>query len=778
MPSSPSADRLPRLPWLPWTTAAGLLLLHLALAAPLRGPVLFGDETAYLGMARFLAGRAPDLQLASRAMRHGAYLSTGYSVLLAPLCALAASPLASYRAALAVNAVCAAAAFLVLAAFGRRTLGMGPGPAVLAALAASLYPAFLLEPLLSWTEALLILLVPGLVLAMQRLAERRTVGAALLVAALAGGTYWVHQRTLGLLALTLAVLALLHRRFALPLRAALTAAGGTLGIAAVARLVNGAVWAAVSPHGTPLSEAGLVASVLRPAGLWQAALSTVGQLWYLAAATLGLGLLGAVELASPHPPGPPLPPPLAPSPGEGGSAAEAGRWRPSPGEGARGGGRGVGGEGSTARLGAAFALAAAAVLFFTSAAFTIVPDRVDKLFYGRYWEPALGMILVAALARLFAGPLRWRTIVPLALAAPLLGGALVALRGKGAFEGLLNDLNIFGVTPWVLAMGRVRVLRISGMAAGLALAVLALARRRPGMAAVAVAALFTVGGLFVQRTALVPGSRATQASLRIPVRLREIPGHDAVAYDEGHLTDRGFYAYPFWIDRKEGDGRHLLWFDSRTGPPPAPLVISARAWPEAPRGARLVYPESAGDQGLWVLPGSAQERLAAAGSLIPLDPAAPLPDAACRSRISRLSPQADGMVRVASGGTAVLPVRVAHRGMGAPWVAAGALANPGGAVRVGVVWSRKDGGEGRVSDERTELPYTLAPGEEAAVDVALVARTTGGEPLPPGSYEVQISLVQELVRWFPDDGDGALTVPVEVRALGIIDRLREIAFGG
>jgi hypothetical protein len=316
-------------------------------------------------------------------------------------------------------------------------------------------------------------------------------------------------------------------------------------------------------------------------------------------------------------------------------------------------------------------------------------------------------------------------------------------------------------------------------AAVLGLGVLALARRRPVVAAVAVAVLFTTGGLFVHRTALVPGSRATQESLRIPVRLRQIPAGSAVAYDEGHLTDRGFYAYPFWIDRF-GDGRRLLWFDSRTASPPAPLVISARAWPEAPPGTRLVYPESPGDQGLWVLPGSEQERLAAAGSLISLDPTAPLPDAACRSRIERTD--STGPVRVVSGGTAVLRLRVAHRGTAAPWVAAGALPNAVGAVRLGVLWyprqQENDGDGSQASDQRTELPYTLVPGEEAAIDAVLVARATGGEPLPPGSYEVRISLVQELVRWFKDSGDGVLTVPVEVREKGIVDRIGEIALGG
>jgi len=722
----PAANRLR------WLVFAGLLLLHLGLAAPLRGPILFGDETAYLGMARFLVGRAPDLRLASPAMRFGAYLATGYSALLAPLCALAASPFANYRAALAVNAVCAAAAFLLLASFGRRCLGLSPQQAVLAAAAASLYPAFLLSPLLTWTESLLFVLVPGLVLAMQRLAERPTVSAALLAGGTAGFMYWVHQRTLGLLVLTLATLFLLFRRSRLGARPALAAAGAALGLAAVARLVNGAVWAAVSSRGHPLTEAGLLARVLRPEGLREAALASLGQLWYLSAATFGLGLLGAVALARQA------------------TARDAGAE----------------GEGPAQRLGAGFAVAAFAVLFLTSAAaFTLVPDRVDKMFYGRYWEPALGLALTAALARLLTGPPRWPSFAATALAAPLLGILLVAARGHAAFDGLLNDLTILGVTPWVVLLGgKVRVLRIAGLTAGCGVALLALARRRPAAAAAVLAALFTAAGLLVETERILPYHRIAEATLRIPVHLGRLPAGLAVAYDEGHFTDRGFYAYPFWID-----GRRLLWFDSRSEAPPAPLVISARSWPEAPPGARLVYPESFGDQGLWILPGSEQSRLAAAGFLLPPDPASPLPAAACRSRLERVGD--DGPVHLVTGGRTEVRLRVAHRGTAAPWVATSVLPDAGGAVRLGILWQRQGV---QVADRRAELPYTLMPGEEVTAATVLEARAADGTPLPPGAYAVRIVLVQELVRWFPDTGDSGLTIPVEVKEKGIVDRLREL----
>ncbi len=694
--------------------AAALLALHLGLAAPLEGPMLFGDETAYLGMARFLAGRAPDLQLASPALKHGAFLSTGYSLALVPAGFLA-SPRMTYQATLVFNALCAMALFLALAAFARRVLGLPPRRAILAGLAGSLYPAAVLLPKLAWPESLLSLLVVLLPLAFLRLAERRALGPAVLFGLTAGAACWVHHRALPILALSLLTLAFLVFRRALTVGPALAGAAAALLPAFAGRMTNAWVWERLSSRGTPLSEIGLLASLLRPEGLWQSFLSLIGQLWYLAAATAGMALLGAWALA------------------------RIAREEPA---------------GSPRRQTAAFALLSGAALFALSVAFVIVPDRVDKLFYGRYWEPALGLLLAAAVAFLFErrpGPAAFAVV---AIAPLALGEALVTLRGGGAFLGLFNDLNVLGVAPWTVAFGQVRVLWISALTTAAGLLVLALARWRPASGAIVLAALFACGSLYVWGAHIVPINRGAQTTLRIPVRLAEMPPGAPVAYDEGHLTERTFYAYPFWIS-----GRRLRWFDSRVAEPPAPLVISAREWPEAPPGARVIYPENVAGHALWVLPGEVQEHLAAAGALFPADLAAPLPPEACRARITPDEERA-GPLHVDSGESVSVPLHLAHAGTGVPWAAAAALESPAGAVRIGLLWFR----DGQLAaDRRAELPWSMAPGEEVAFDLPLEARAPDGTPLPPGTYEVRISLVQELIRWCDETGDGSLTLPVEVR---------------
>ncbi len=135
----------------------------------------------------------------------------------------------------------------------------------------------------------------------------------------------------------------------------------------------------------------------------------------------------------------------------------------------------------------------------------------------------------------------------------------------------------------------------------------------------------------------------------------------------------------------------------------------------------------------------------------------PLPHEAMRSRIERLD--GGGSLRLESGDRRKLPVRITHLGRGGTWTSALGH-SPDKAVRIGIRWLRN--GVVVADTQRTELPHTLHPGEPAEVNVDLTARDNNGQPLPPGTYEVRIGLLQELVLWFEDAGDGAARVAVEV----------------
>ena len=83
-----------------------------------------------------------------------------------------------------------------------------------------------------------------------------------------------------------------------------------------------------------------------------------------------------------------------------------------------------------------------------------------------------------------------------------------------------------------------------------------------------------------------------------------------------------------------------------------------------------------------------------------------------------------------------------------------------GAVRVGVRWWKKDGPEpppnGHYLAYRGELPRSLNPGDTSELPIEVPA------PSEPGTYLLQVDMVQELVAWFSTKGAEPLTIEVNV----------------
>jgi hypothetical protein len=537
-----------------------LLALHVALGARMMGPMLFGDETAPLGIARFLAARPPYPDMASAGMKHVSFYQPGYPLLLAPAWRLA-GPLGVYRTALALNAALLSALFPLLALYGRRVLGLARRDAGLAAFAASVYPSFVLHSNMAWSESLLLPLVVVVLLAFHRAAERLDTGAALGLAAAAVASYAVHQRALGLVPLAILGLVALWRWNGLPGRSALAgslaALGGFLAVRAWDAYLIPRLW----PGGVIEREGSFAARLLDPAKLAAALLSLAGQLWYLSVTTAGLFPLGVVVLVG-----------IA--------------WR---------------GEKAT-RAAALFTLAAAAMFLFTSSLFVVEFDRVDKMIYGRYAETFLAPFLAAGLGGLLAGALRRRrtglaalaalvTLAPAALLAALFAG-----HGKAAFYGIYNQLNLLGIEHLILWLGGIRMLRLTVAGAALAVAVLLLGQRWPRAATLLAGAFFLVGALYTYTAWLVPCNRAVNATVVLPRVVRGLGPVREIAYDESAFTYGGFFAYQFWLH----DIR-FRFFSSDREAPPCPLVIAGKDFDRRAPGARMLFAEDGAEQALWTL---------------------------------------------------------------------------------------------------------------------------------------------------------------------------------
>ncbi|HEY0783125.1 MAG TPA: hypothetical protein VGE98_11755, partial [Thermoanaerobaculia bacterium] len=445
----------------------------------------------------------------------------------------------------------------------------------------------------------------------------------------------------------------------------------------------------------------VLAHLLHPEQLMQLPLRAAGQLWYLLAATLGVVLLGVLALTS------------------------------------------VARQGSTLRepraATAVFLLATAGAVLVAGAVFLLPAWRTDHFLYGRYNEGVLAPLLLAG----FAAVLTWtprRTLAGLAAGAAAtaaLAEVLHAGLAPAAFASPPNPLNVLGVLAFTGADGlRLGAVTACAVAATAALALLAAANRRAAVVAVALA--FTLAAVAVETRVLRPFCHTWSELLALPDTLDRLGISGPLAYDAANPEPYGWNAYLFWrndlvLDRFRSD---------RGDPgdrPPYELAIASRSWDGGRFGARLVYPETGVDQALWVLPGPWQERLAARGLLVPRDPSAPLPDAACRSAL-RL--EETGPLRLAAGAARELTVAVEHRGSGARWFPAAATSEA--AVQI------------------ADLPRVLLPGDRVELTLSLAARTANGAPLPRGRYRVRVGLLQEGYGWLDGRGDGAVEIPVEV----------------
>ena len=115
-----------------------------------------------------------------------------------------------------------------------------------------------------------------------------------------------------------------------------------------------------------------------------------------------------------------------------------------------------------------------------------------------------------------------------------------------------------------------------------------------------------------------------------------------------------------------------------------------------------------------------------------------------------------------------LPMVVANRGRAA-WPVAGDVRAGEAPVRIGIAW-RPHGSSATVLEQRVDLPFALAPGERLTLAPPLDPRSTDGATLPPGTYDVDVGLVQEGVAWFADRGGARVGASVTIAARAVAPR--------
>ncbi|MEI7037164.1 hypothetical protein [Fulvimonas yonginensis] len=555
-----------------WGLAGAVAALHLVFArASVTVPYVFGDEAGYLTKAAALAGLATD-----------AYSSyyPGYALWLAPLYALEPHTLAIYPWVQWINAVLAGAgAWLLLALADAFAPDRPAHVRWLAAAALGCYAPALAYSAFALSENLFIPWVLLLAWLLLRAVEQPTRRRALALALAAAGLMLIHPKGVpAVVALGLGWLAGVRSRGRVEwLRVSAWVGGAVLLFLATHRVAEvffrhrmGYYSDGVSGHYPGAREVlAQLTAALSPGPLQAMALQAAGQLLYLGVASCGLVLVGLVRAES---------------------AASSG-----------------------ARACDVFGRTALVLTVVMTAFFMRDGGRVDALFYGRYDEGVVALVMLPVLLRPPPGRAWWLCAGLVAA----LGGLLVMAYGS-RLEGEVVQLNVFGAQLWRFLGGvGARHLQIAVLAgAGAAsVALLGLLRRWRGLPAL-VGVLFLVGAWQGSIAYLSPESRTNAGRHRIADRIhRDFAQVPCVDYDAR--------AWEYW--QRFNDQVLLLPArmheaavsplapgqpdDGRTHARCSDLVISAT--PDLQRwypGARLLQRESGSQERLWWIPRQARGR--------------------------------------------------------------------------------------------------------------------------------------------------------------------------
>jgi hypothetical protein len=434
----------------------------------------------------------------------------------------------------------------------------------------------------------------------------------------------------------------------------------------------------------------------------------------------------------------------------------------------------VHGQRSAANMARGFAALSFLGVWALSSLFMNLGDRADKLIYGRYNEGVIAPLLIIALAEILSpGRLRRfadraargfaarRWLVLGTLSTVLSAAALYHGRSRAALHGDLNPINVLALYPLLHHYNdAIEVASFAAVGVAVLFLLALIAWRAPWVTAVLLAAIFVATTMQAETAYLVPGSRARGAQDVIVDTLTRASSQlglnePCIGYDPTAATDFNYFETEFRLP-----AQRFVWFNGSAGATPCgPLVISGNpSFATRYPGARLVTFEEDVDQSLWALPGTVQDRLAAAGWLLPSQTPGELP--ATAREASLFVPGAEGATTtLRSGATTTVRVLATHEGAGAPWPTDADLHQGTFAVRLSVGWYTPEdlpvgaglrGNPLRITD--VALPRTVLPGETATLSVPLTARTQSGSALAAGLYKVRVLVFQEGAAPFTDPG--------------------------
>jgi hypothetical protein len=547
-----------------------VVALNLLFARYSPGPVLYSDSMGYLGSARTLAGAGQPINF-----DFGAFTAVGYALLLSPAYLVTVDPHSIFLFAVGVNIAACASIAIAGYLLARDVFAIGHRDSLLVGALAATYPAYLLQSGQVWPEVVLAALVLWWAVVLARFLRSGSAASAAVLGVVTGFAWATHRRMAALVAVTLLVLAYAAWR-----RRELRA--GALGATAVVVLLCAGTY--VLEHwlktrmwsAAPVNEdsTGKLAANLEPHRWGGDVLMALGEGWYVAAASLGLVVLGVVGLVR-----------LLVV-----RRRLLGRGDPD------------------GLIAVALLLAFLGTIAIGALSLRYAGGRADLFVYGRYMDEFSG-VMIAVAAALVASSSRsvsGRATLLLMPAAFLLTSAAVVygVRGRAAFAGNVQKLTIPGILgEQAVIEGRtvfaaaVRIRPITALAVAASLGLVLLIRLAPTAALAAALVGFVGFALVGQRQSLQPFMafwNSAYGCIPAAIEQRDDPPGE-IAMDLQSFDPSARNRYQFLLPRYR-----FLYFDDRRAAPPASLVVAPPSWAgAAARGFEPVTAELQSSGVLW-----------------------------------------------------------------------------------------------------------------------------------------------------------------------------------
>ncbi|MGM0425921.1 MAG: hypothetical protein ACQEQ7_01640 [Thermodesulfobacteriota bacterium] len=266
-----------------------LLVVHIVMGLRMECPTIFPDEAGYLGRSRYLAGVAGIIQ-------GSGFYHFGYPLFLLPAFWFFSDPNEAYLAIMVINSLLMSSLYFGLVYIFYILLEYPKRTSSLVAFTCCLYPAFILQSNLAWSENAFIPFYAFFIASVGVLVKKKSWYSALLFAFLSGFLYTIHPRALLILPISIFFLLFLSVSRVLSRLKAFLSGTLILIIFGMTRYINDFLSSLDNGRTVHDYVKQEIFDILNPSNWPPLALTAVGQFLYLVEVTYGLFLIGLIYI--------------------------------------------------------------------------------------------------------------------------------------------------------------------------------------------------------------------------------------------------------------------------------------------------------------------------------------------------------------------------------------------------------------------------------------------------------------------------------------------------